>query len=235
MESIGIITALLMGITGSLHCAGMCGPIVMVMQFQFLEGWKRAAGIALYHIGRTSVYAALGAVLFSVKSVFTPQVQQYVSIGLGSFLLVLGVLTFLPNVVRVKLPWANFVTGSIGKFLAKPGLKALFMSGVLNGLLPCGLVYMALSASMVTNTVIEAITFMYAFGAGTVPVLVFITVFKTRLKLFNEPSVKRLIPIMMFAFGTLFVMRGLNLGIPMLSPKITVEQAKITTSCCHKH
>ncbi len=223
-----------MGITGSLHCAGMCGPIMMVMQFQFLEGWKRAAGIALYHFGRISVYAMLGAILFSVKSAFTPHMQQYVSIILGTALLIVGLLTFLPNVVRIKLPWAGFVTGSIGKFLAKPGLKALLMSGILNGLLPCGLVYMALSASLAAGSLADAVAYMYAFGAGTVPVLVFITVFKTRLKLFSAPSVKRLIPVMMFVFGTLFVMRGLNLGIPMLSPKITVEQAQIKATCCHK-
>lgn len=223
-----------MGITGSLHCAGMCGPIMMVMQFQFLEGWKRAAGIAFYHVGRISVYAMLGALLFSIKSAFTPQLQQYVSIILGSFLLLIGITTFLPNIIKVKLPWTNLVTGSIGKFLAKPGLAALFMSGILNGLLPCGLVYMALSASLAAGNLLDAVAYMYAFGAGTVPVLVFIAVFKTRLKFSNAPSVKKFIPVMMFAFGALFIMRGLNLGIPMLSPKIEVEQAEIKASCCHK-
>lgn len=234
MERWGIITALLMGLTGSLHCAGMCGPIALIIQFQFLQGWKRAAGIALYHAGRISVYAVLGAILFSVKTIFTPQVQQYVSIILGVTLLVIGLLTFLPAIIRIKLPWTSFVVQAIGRFVAKPGLPALFISGILNGLLPCGLVYMALSASIMTGSMAQSVMFMYAFGAGTIPVLVSITVFKTRLKLFNRPSIKKLVPVMMFVFGTLFVIRGLNLGIPMLSPKITIEQAQIKTTCCHR-
>jgi sulfite exporter TauE/SafE len=188
----------------------------------------------MYHIGRTSVYALLGILLFSFKAAFTPQVQQYVSIILGSFLLVVGILSFLPHIVKMKLPWGDLVTNSIGKYLARPGLPALFISGILNGFLPCGLVYMALSTSLIAHNVLEAATFMYAFGAGTVPVLVFIAVFKTRLKLLNAPSVKRLVPVMMFVFGALFVLRGLNLGIPMLSPRIEVQQNEITTSCCHK-
>jgi sulfite exporter TauE/SafE len=235
MENWGIIAALIMGITGSLHCAGMCGPIMMVMQFQHLQGWRRAAGIALYHLGRISVYALLGVILYSFRSAFTPQLQQYVSIIMGAVLLSIGIFNFLPHLVKVRLPWTGFVTDSIGKTLAKPGLFSLLMSGILNGLLPCGLVYIALSTSVVADSMAEAVAFMYAFGIGTMPVLVSITIFKTRFRIFSTASIKRLVPLTMFVFGTLFMLRGLNLGIPWLSPRIEVQQTEITTTCCHKH
>lgn len=234
MNTYTLTMAILMGLTGSLHCAGMCGPIIWVMPFQRLSGIRKTLGIGLYHLGRISVYAVLAAVLHSFKSLFNPQVQQYVSIGMGGMLIVAGLFSFFPSSkFTIKLPWTGFVRKHLGAFMGNPSVGSLFVTGMLNGLLPCGLVYMALSATMVVPDVGQAIAFMYVFGIGTVPMLVALTIIKDRAKFLNFSSARKFVPVVMIAFGCLFMLRGMNLGIPYLSPKVTVEQNAVKAKCCH--
>ena len=226
---------MLMGFTGSLHCAGMCGPIVWIMPFQAFSGIRKAFAIGLYHLGRISVYALLAIVLHSFRSMFDPRIQQYISIVLGAGLLIVGIFSFVPNhVVKIKLPWAEYIKKQLGYVIGRPGLSTLAISGMLNGLLPCGLVYMALSASLAANTTIQAAGMMYAFGIGTLPMLVSITLLKTKLTFLRTAHVRKLVPLVVFTFGCLFVLRGMNLGIPFLSPKVIVAQHEIRSCCSHK-
>ena len=234
MGTFSITMAFIMGLTGSLHCAGMCGPIIWVMPFQVLNGWKKWIGIALYHIGRITVYALMATVLFSFKSLFQPQIQQYVSIVLGALLLVVGLATFFPSRFNVTMPWTGFVRKKLGHFMGQPSLGSLLATGMLNGLLPCGLVYMALSATMAAQTVQTAVVLMYAFGIGTAPMLVVLTVLKDRTKLLHQMQFRKFVPVVMLFFGSLFILRGLNLGIPYLSPKVQMEETAIKADCCHK-
>jgi uncharacterized protein len=235
MNTTGILIALAMGLTGSLHCAGMCGPIVWVMPFQHLHGAKRWVGVGLYHLGRISIYALGGFVLHSFKSLFHPQWQQYVSIVMGAILLIGGVVSFIPSAkLRFQLPWSNAVRNSFGKFISNPGLLTLLAAGLMNGLLPCGLEYMALSLSVSATTATDAILYMYAFGIGTLPVLLAITILKTKLRFTNVAIMKRMVPVLLLVFGIVFMVRGMNLGIPYLSPKVEMQQNEIKASCCHK-
>ena len=222
-----------MGFTGSLHCAGMCGPIVWIMPFQLFTGVRKFVAIALYHLGRISVYALLALILHSFRSLFDPKIQQGISIALGVILLVTGIFSFFPgHIAQLKLPWALFVQKQLGRVIGKPRLGAITTAGMLNGLLPCGLVYMALSATITMNSTAEAVGLIYLFGFGTLPMLVSITLLKTKVHFLRGGHIKRLVPIVVFSFGCLFVLRGMNLGIPYLSPKVVVAQNGIH-SCCH--
>ncbi len=235
MSTLTFTMAFLMGFTGSLHCAGMCGPILMIMPFQAFEGAKRALAMALYHFGRISVYASLALVLHSFRSLFDPKLQQYLSIGLGGVLLILGILSFVPNhLLKIKAPWTEMVKRQLGNIVGRPGLGAITISGMLNGLLPCGLVYMALSASMTASTSLQTILLIYSFGLGTVPMLIGISMLRSKLSFLRSNNVRKLVPVMVFAFGFLFVLRGMNLGIPYLSPKVEVAEHEVR-SCCSKH
>lgn len=236
MNTFPITMALLMGLTGSLHCAGMCGPIVWVMPFHMLRGFRRILGLLLYHFGRITVYALLGFTLHSFKSVFNPQIQQTISIVLGALLLIVGVVSFLPNrLTSFNLPWTGFVKKQLGKFIGNPSLKTLAVAGFLNGLLPCGLVYMALSMSVTAHSALQSVGLMYAFGLGTVPAMVSISILKGKAAFLRTHHLRKMVPVLMFVFGSLFILRGMNLGIPYLSPRITVEQQTIKASCCHKN
>ncbi|RYD58300.1 MAG: sulfite exporter TauE/SafE family protein [Sphingobacteriales bacterium] len=235
METFSIALALMMGLAGSLHCAGMCGPIIWVMPFQVLRGYNKWFGIALYHFARISMYALMGLMLHSFSAMFHPQWQQYVSIALGIVLLVIGVISFIPGKRSFELPWAGFVKSRLGRFIGSPSLSSLFISGMLNGLLPCGLVYMALSAAATAATPLQSILLMYTFGAGTLPVLIALTALKSKASFLRIQQVKKLVPAVMLVFGCIFVLRGMNLGIPYLSPEVQIEQQVVKSSCCHKH
>lgn len=233
MNTVTITMAFLMGLTGSLHCAGMCGPIMMIMPFGSLSGFRKWVSVGAYHLGRISVYASMGAILYSFKTLFRPEWQQYISIALGSLLLVTGLLTFFSG-KQVNLPWAGFVKKHLGTFISNPGVFQLFVAGMLNGLLPCGLVYMALSVAVTASSPLLSSVFMYAFGLGTVPMLVGLVILKNKTFLHRWGHTRRLVPVVMFVFGTLFIVRGMNLGIPYLSPKVVVEHNEVKASCCHK-
>lgn len=235
MGTAAILMAFLMGFTGSLHCAGMCGPIIWIMPFQVFSGLQKMLAIALYHIGRISVYAFMAVVLHSFKELFNPRVQQYVSVFSGVLLLVAGIITFVPgHSIKFKLPWSEPVKKMLGKVIGNPGLGAIGAAGVLNGLLPCGLVYMALSATMAMPSATGAAMLMYVFGVGTMPMLVGITLLKSKMNFVKGVNIKRFAPVIVFSFGLLFVLRGLNLGIPYLSPKVEMTAKEVKSSCCHK-
>jgi sulfite exporter TauE/SafE len=233
MTTFTFAMAVLMGLAGSLHCAGMCGPIVLVMPFQALSGFGKWTGIFLYHFGRVSVYAVLGLSLHSFTSLFRPQWQQYISLILGGCLLISGLISFFSGRFRVRLPWSDFVAGRLGRFMGSPRFSTLFITGALNGLLPCGLVYMALSMAVTAGTALQAMTLMFAFGLGTVPMLVTLTVLKMRCSAFF-PAFRKLVPAVVFCLGCLLLLRGLDLGIPWLSPEVEMEQGAVKASCCHK-
>ncbi len=223
-----------MGFTGSLHCAGMCGPIIWIMPFQVFAGVRKALAILLYHAGRISVYATLAIVLHSFRALFDPKVQQYISISLGGLLLLAGIISFMPNhLLKLNLPWGSYVKKQLGNVIGQPGLGSIALAGILNGMLPCGLVYMALSASVTLPSAAQAAGMIYIFGVGTLPMLVGITMLKHKASFLRGANLRRLVPVTVFFFGCLFVLRGMNLGIPYLSPKVTVSQAGVH-SCCHK-
>lgn len=237
MNATLLLTALVMGVAGSLHCAGMCGPIVWVMPFQQFRGAMRGVGIALYHFGRISAYALLGVMLHMFKALFHPQWQQYFSVGAGIALLLFGILYFLPrNGLRMHLPWAGAVQYGLRKVMARPQPAWLIAAGALNGLLPCGMVYMALAAAVSVQATWQAAVMMYAFGIGTVPMMVAITLLRSRAPL-RAVSLRKWTPVIMLFFGCLFVLRGANLGIPYLSPKVELHSTDAPApkmSCCHK-
>lgn len=166
---------------------------------------------------------------------FEPKVQQVISLVLGGLLLVVGVISFIPN-SRLKLimPWTSFVKTNLGRFIGSPSPGKLFVVGVLNGLLPCGLVYMALSAAVTSSSLSTAILGMYAFGLGTMPMLIGITVLGGKFSLQQFVQVRKLVPVMMLFFGVLFMLRGMDLGIPYLSPKVEVVKQGVKSSCCQK-
>ncbi len=231
------LTALVMGLVGSLHCAGMCGPIMLILPFGHLSGGRKALALTLYHLGRISVYATMGLVLHSFKALFHPQWQQGVSLVLGGLLLVGGLYSFLVRGSLPSLPWTGWVRRQASRFMGQPSLGALTVAGVLNGLLPCGLVYMALSLAATAPTAPEAAGAMYAFGAGTLPMLLSITLLRQHVSFLQSANLRRFVPVMLVAFGGLFLLRGANLGIPYLSPKVEIAAAtgEVQSECCHKH
>lgn len=215
-----LVPALLLGFLGSFHCIGMCGPIALTLPVQHLRGFRRIAGILLYNFGRITTYALMGALFgWLGKQFYLGGLQQWLSIALGAILM-LSVFIRTPHIPRIK-----GVQRILGQLLAKREFSTLYAIGFFNGLLPCGLVYLGITGALATGGIENGMLFMAAFGAGTIPAMFAVSWFSQLLRF----RLKKVLPIVMLLMGFLLIVRGMNLGIPYISPHI--EKTNIIT--CH--
>jgi uncharacterized protein len=228
------------GIVGSFHCVGMCGPIAMALPFVGSSGWRYYAGRLLYNSGRIVTYALLGALAGAFgESLQMAGLQQTVSIVSGILILLLLVL---PAAIKGKSAsilgtdkLMSWVRRKLGYYFQQNSLSALFMVGLLNGLLPCGFVYIALAGAISAPGVTGAMLYMALFGLGTFPLMFLVSLSGKLISLKVRGMFNRAVPYIGMALAILFIVRGLGLGIPYLSPKV-VETAthKTEMSCCTK-
>jgi sulfite exporter TauE/SafE len=218
----------------------MCGPIAIALPIQDISRYKLLAGRILYNLGRIITYALLGMIFgFIGSGLFIGGYQQSLSIVLGVLMLL---ALFLPSKYASYLTGAKLhekltsrIRGIWQKLMAKNSVGSLFLIGLLNGFLPCGLVYIALAGSISTGTAYGGALYMAIFGFGTFPVMLVMSLvgkiltFKMKLKL------RKLLPVGVVILAALFILRGLSLGIPYISPKIEKQKSGQTTvDCCHK-
>jgi uncharacterized protein len=221
MPAESIAAAILIGFTGSLHCVGMCGPLALVIP---LRG-NRWLAIFNYHFFRILVYATLGLVfgLFGTQ-ISVLEGGQRISIVLGIALL----LVFVIPALFPKWSVSGKLTGfSIGLFsrLSKPAMQSksawsVAVLGALNGLLPCGLIYISLAGAVSSGSALNGALFMAAVGIGTLPAMLTIMSLRqyvgTGIKRFSKYAV----PVIAATLAVFLILRGLNLDIPYLSPKV---------------
>lgn len=224
-------TAFLLGFVGSAHCAGMCGPLALA-----LPHWGRGQGSflvgrLLYNFGRVITYAGMGAVFGLLgQGVVLAGLQRWVSLTLGAVILT-GVFVAPRFANRVPVTrGVSWLKAALSTMLQRRAMPALFGIGLLNGLLPCGLVYVAGAAATATGDVLSGMRYMIAFGLGTVPMLLAISLLGTKLQFALRFRVQRLIPASLILVGLLLLLRGMALGIPYVSPKLPA-QAEATISC----
>lgn len=229
------LTAFSIGFLGSLHCVGMCGPIALALPLNRSSLFDQWLGSLLYNIGRASSYFLLGLVFGMLGFGFSlAGLQQSLSIIFG-LLIVLSVL--LPSLSK-KLPnrfsfytlWLGKVKGALSKRFGKSSAQNLFLIGFLNGLLPCGLVYLAIAGAITMQNALNGGLFMAAFGLGTLPMMLGVAFYGNKIKQWAQPSLKNFIPFFIVLIGALFILRGMNLGIPYISPKLSIET---TINKCH--
>ncbi|MEH3115266.1 sulfite exporter TauE/SafE family protein [Pedobacter terrae] len=216
--------AFLMGLFGSLHCAVMCGPIMLGMPFRKQNLFLTAFQLLLYQLGRITVYTILGSLvglLGSSINLFSN--QKTLSIFIGSMLIIFTVLQFNKSytnrVSNLQLSAMNPLSKILGKVF---DLKfwGLF-AGMLNGIIPCGMVYLALATALNTGNVQSGAIFMFLFGLGTTPLMLMISLGGIFLKKYIRFNTNRLIPWLMFFMGALLILRSADLDIPFFSPKNT--------------
>lgn len=223
-------TAFILGLVGSLHCAGMCGPLALALPVSGNSNLTFATGRLAYNLGRIVTYCLLG-VMFGVvgKTLLLAGVQRWVSIALGVALLGGLFASRKLSLIKPVTALVGWLKLKMSALLRQRSFLALTTLGMLNGLLPCGLVYVAGAGATVAGGVLDSIFYMAAFGAGTVPMMLAIGLsgklvpFSLRLKL------QRAIPISVFILATLLILRGMSLGIPFVSPDLSSG----SLSCCH--
>ncbi len=219
-----ILSGLFLGLMGSFHCAGMCGPIAIALPLQGDNWFQKAFGGILYNIGRTVTYAAMGAVFGLVgEGLQLVGFQQWVSVIMG-VLMIASVLfpKLFKNQYDLDKSMFSFVTKlkkALQNLFQKKSYKTLFLIGILNGFLPCGLVYIALAGAIGTGDLIYSILFMTLFGLGTLPMLLGISLLGNMASVKLRSKVNKFIPAVVIFVGVIFILSGLNLGIPFFSPK----------------
>ncbi len=231
-----ILTALALGFLGSFHCVGMCGPLAMAMPLPGQELHHKVLGAVLYNLGRVVTYAVLGLFFGAVgASLFLTGYQQQLSIAAG-LLMILVVLWPAFKINTGNKRWYQKIFTPVQQAIYKrfnhmswPGVVTV---GMLNGLLPCGLVYMGITGSVVTGSVAKGSLFMAFFGLGTLPAMLLLMLSKSVWSMPVRNRIKKTLPYMVVLVGVLLVLRGLNLGIPYVSPAFhDVPAAQLN---CHR-
>lgn len=215
--------ALLMGLVGSLHCAGMCGPILLSLPFEKENIFVNLAKQLLYHTGRIFVYIWLAVFAYSLGSTFSLFTDQKIlSLSIGGIMIAISLLSIagirinlLSRVQNKIVIWMSKQFGSFYKSKFFP-----FVAGMLNGVIPCGMVYIALGIVLNAGTPTDAVRFMLFFGIGTAPLLILIALGATYIKKNIGFNVHSIIPYAGIFMGILFVFRALQLDIPFVSPII---------------
>lgn len=225
-------SALVLGFAGSLHCASMCGPIALAIPMTTSDRARVVFQSLFYQLGRITSYAIMGGILgFMGWGVTLAGYQKGFSIALG--VLIILVVVF-PSVLRFSSnkyeKFSQWLKNAIGKALSINSNSAAFKVGLLNGILPCGLVYMALIGALASGEIMEGMLFMTAFGLGTLPMMMGILVFRNSLPRNVLSGFQKLIPLFLIAFAFLLIWRGIMLDVPL---EIKFWEANNFPIMCH--
>lgn len=226
-----LISSFLLGIGGSLHCLGMCGPLALSIPFGTTGNSKKLRLLA-YYFSKAIAYGVMGAVfgLFG-KGLIMMHWQQVLSIVAGSFIILWVVFPILkPG--QGSFLFQKQYSILYNKLQYQPRLRYYSLLGFLNGFLPCGLVYTALAAATVSGSATGGFLAMFLFGMGTAPALIILIILKNKMSFRLRQKLKPVSLVLSISIGLLLVVRGLNLGIPYVSPEVTKDN--IVQKCCHK-
>lgn len=231
-----VLAAIAIGFLGSFHCVGMCGPIALAVPLKNNNFWSRLLGSLIYNSGRIITYSLLG-MLFGLlgKGFVLAGWQNILSVTLG--VLILGSL-FLPKVFTLSgktgflYRIVEKLKNALRKLFGIHNYGSLLVIGILNGLLPCGLVYMGIAGSMATGSVVKGTLFMAGFGLGTFPAMMTVGMIRNLISISFRERIRKTVPIFVGIMAVLLILRGINLGIPYLSPKMVKTESGCHHDCC---
>lgn len=220
-----MFTALLLGLAASLHCIGMCGPLILALPLD--AAGKRAVvqEMLVYHTGRILTYAALG-VFFGLlgKGIALAGFQKILSVGAGIFMLGMAFMAWRFEQLVTALPgfgkFTDWVKWRIGHLLKQNHNGATFSVGLLNGLLPCGMVYASLAGAISTAGIVEGGAFMAFFGLGTLPLLFGVSVLSRSFGATVRQKIRVAQPILLTIAGLLLLQRGLHLDLSLFESAV---------------
>ncbi|MFY8020482.1 MAG: sulfite exporter TauE/SafE family protein [Bacteroidia bacterium] len=225
------LTAFLTGLFSSFHCAGMCGPIAFALPGKEKSGFAFYFGRFVYNSGRMFTYMLLGIILGAFGlGLKLAGIQQSLSIAAGLIIIITVLIGYYKKGNIAFNPLKLFSNQLFKKLFQQANYISLFSIGLLNGLLPCGFVYIALIGASATQDVQHGALFMLLFGLGTLPMMFGVSIIGQFLSSSIRSNISKLTPYLAILIGCMFILRGMNLGIPYLSPKIQVE-SKLDVNC----
>lgn len=218
-----LYSAFILGLISSLHCVGMCGPIAMMLPVDHHDKAKKVTQILTYHLGRITAYSTIGLIFGLLgRGFFLAGMQQNVSIFIGVAMIA---IVLIPEKIFSKYNFSkpvykviSNIKSSLGSQFKKKSYKSLFTIGLLNGFLPCGMVYVALFGAIAMQSASLGVIYMLLYGLGTLPLMTAVVYINSILKLPFRNKIQKAIPYVAVIIGVLFILRGLGLGIPYISP-----------------
>jgi sulfite exporter TauE/SafE len=221
-----LYTAFLFGLISSFHCIGMCGPIAMMLPVERNNPEKKALQIITYHLGRLTAYGSIGLIFGLLgKGLFLAGIQQQLSIIIGFSMIV---VILIPEKVLARYNFSrpvykliSKIKQNLGSHFKNKSFKSLFIIGLLNGFLPCGMVYAALFGAIAMQSAGFGVLYMVLFGLGTVPLMSSVVYMNSFISVPIRNRIQKVIPYVGVLIGVLFILRGLGLGIPYVSPSNT--------------
>ncbi|MDO4228494.1 MAG: sulfite exporter TauE/SafE family protein [Capnocytophaga sp.] len=231
-----LYTAFILGFLGSFHCVGMCGPLTLILPLEHHKPMKKAFQITSYHIGKASAYVLLGLIFGLLgKGLFIREYQQTFSIIIGILMILIVLLPIVSVRINFLAKPIYFLIGKIkyvlGQQLRHKSAFSVFLIGFFNGFLPCGLVYMALFGALAQTDLSHSMLYMFAFGLGTVPLMTSTIYLGNFLSQKTKKYIQKAIPFAIIIIGALFILRGLALGIPYISPSNMNLMIKADADC----
>ncbi|MGB1231437.1 MAG: sulfite exporter TauE/SafE family protein [Winogradskyella sp.] len=230
-------SALIFGLLGSFHCVGMCGPIAFLLPLDRKSKGKRIIQLVSYHLGRLVTYSIIGFVFGLVgKSFNLFGIQQQLSIIIGIGMIVMIVM---PSKLFKRYQFSKPIYSAVSKIksalgteLKKKNSSTFFTIGLLNGLLPCGLVYMAVFGALASGSF--GALYMILFGVGTIPLMTTAIYMGNFLKGKAKQHLLKIIPVFVVIIGLLFIVRGMGLNIKYISPSNWVTEKQVSSkNSCH--
>lgn len=215
-------TGFVLGLVGSLHCAGMCGPLALALPMTGRAWASLLAGRSAYHLGRITTYCALGTVFGWIGQSFAlAGLQRGISLAAGAAILLGLASSSSQRLLALTAKAANLAKVGLARRLTRSSLMSSFSFGLINGLLPCGLVYAACASATASGKMLAGVEYMLAFGLGTFPMMLAISLAGPRLRLVLRFKWQSLVPVSLALIGVLLILRGSSLGIPYLSPDLS--------------
>lgn len=215
-------SAFLIGLAGSVHCVGMCGPLALAIPGASKDkGFTFFLRTIAYQISRISGYGVLGLIVgfFSQGMQFTG-VQPYFSLLSGILLLFLGFFGIIPEVNAFsKYPIIQHfqvkINRIIGTVMTNEHFSTPFVLGFLNAMLPCGMIYIALGTGLSSGNMSEAALYLISFGLGTLPLMFMVSLSGQLLSLQMRRSWQKTIPIIFMISGIILIYKGMNIALPV--------------------
>lgn len=228
------LSGLSIGLISSFHCIGMCGPIAFSLPLSYLKPHQKMIGVLLYNSGRIFMYALLGLLFgFIGRIIFLQGFARWFSVLLGTIILFVVIYSeFHKTYFKVRLlDKLNIqVQKIISIYIQRRQLFGMLLIGAANGLLPCGMVYFAIAGALATGSIVHGILVMVSFGLGTFPLMLLLSYFGFIVSISLRNKIKKMVPYFMVFMGILLILRGLNLGIPYISPSFN---ATGDAASCH--
>jgi sulfite exporter TauE/SafE len=219
------ISALTVGFLGSFHCVAMCGPIALVLPRKNGSKATIFSGRIFYNLGRIVTYMILGLIIGLIGFSFAIKGFQNELSIIAGISIILFVLFAKGNKHSAN------ITGFIGKFtfnlkqqfkklFGNGSRMSLFLIGLLNGLLPCGFVYLALAGALATGSYAGGMMYMGLFGLGTFPAMLAVSIAGHFIGTGFQKYMRKASPIIAIILALFLIQRG--------------SDAK-TKSCCQNH